>query len=498
MPERLSEAGDRRPAASGRTAAHAPSPETCARTRTAAQRGLRRRTFLGLSAGLVATGAAAPWFLPHVLGQESASDKLTVAAIGVGGRGSGIGQQAAQLGQLVACCDVHRGNAEKFAAGIRKRGGTCKIYTDYRELLAQEPDLDAITIGTPDHWHVKIAIEALQAGTHVYCEKPLTLTMEEGVLVDQAVRKYRKTFQVGTQQRSENDLRFLKAVAIARSGRLGDNLHAVSSVGKASSRSPDKNKPFGPFETKDPPAELNWDLWLGQAPDVPFCDERIGWNFRWWFEYSGGQVTDWGVHHTDIAFWALAGKDGQAVQAEGTGKFMAVEREQVRDFLLGKVPAKELPAAYNVAYEFDVDIRLSTGNTIKLLSGPNELLIEGERGRIRVNRGSLTGKPVDEVDADPKARQEIEERMAELYGGDLPAKDLGHMRNFFDCIRSGKPPVANVPDHIRAVNACHLANIALLTGRKVTYDPVAGRFGDDAEANGLMRRARREQYEIQV
>ena len=207
-------------------------------------------------------------------------------------------------------------------------------------MFEQEKDLDAVTIGTPDHWHVKIAIEAMKAGKHVYSEKPLTMTFEEGVLVSDAVKKFQKVFQVGTQQRSEYNACFLKAVAIARSGRLGKNLQAISSVGKAASRSPDKNKPFGPFETSDPPADLHWDLWLGPAPLVPFCNERIGWNFRWWFEYSGGQVTDWGVHHTDIAFWALAGTDGQAVAAEGTGKFMAVEREKVLDFLLGKIAPK--------------------------------------------------------------------------------------------------------------------------------------------------------------
>lgn len=149
---------------------------------------------------------------------------------------------------------------------------------------------------------------------------------------------------------------------------------------------------------------------------VDFCNERIGWNFRWWFEYSGGQVTDWGVHHTDIAFWALSGEEGQAVEAVGAGEFMAVEREKVLAFLLGKIPPQEMPQAYNVAYSFDVDLTLSTGNVIKLVSGPNELLIQGERGRIRVSRERLTGKPVEEVDADPKARQEIEELMAKIYG----------------------------------------------------------------------------------
>jgi predicted dehydrogenase len=274
---------------------------------------MNRRKFLGVSTGIAAAGLAAPMFVPRLYGQEAANDRLAVAAIGVGGRGSGIGHQASQLGEMVACCDVHRGNAERFAERMGKSGRACKVYTDYRELLAEEKDLDAVTIGTPDHWHVKIAIEAMRAGKHVYCEKPLTLSMEEGVLVCEAVDKYQRVFQVGTQQRSEYNAWFLKAVAIAQSGRLGKRLHAISSVGKAASRSPDKNKPFGPFETTDPPAELDWDLWLGPAPEVDFCPQRIGWNFRWWFEYSGGQVTDWGVHHTDIAFWALAGQAGQCV-----------------------------------------------------------------------------------------------------------------------------------------------------------------------------------------
>jgi predicted dehydrogenase len=462
-------------------------------------RALHRREFLGASMGLAVTGMAVPLIVTRAHGAEPPSDKIPVAAIGVGGRGSGIGAQAAQLGEMVACCDVDLKAAQRFAENVEKKSGRkCRVYSDYREMFSQEKSLDAVTIGTPDHWHVKIAVEAMKAGKHVYSEKPLTLTIEEGALVQRAVAKYQKTFQVGTQQRSEFEARFLKAVAIARSGRLGQRLTAVSSVGKAASRSKDPDKPFGPFETSTPPAELNWDLWLGPAPQVPFCNERIGWNFRWWFEYSGGQVTDWGVHHTDIAFWALAGPDGQAVEAEGTGKFMAVDRELVLAFLLGKVPAAEMPVAWNVAHEFDVDIRLSTGNTIKLISGPNELLIEGEEGRIRVNRGSLTGKPVEDVDADPKAKQEIADLMVQIYGGELPVGGLGHMQNFFDCIKSGQQPVANVRDHVRAVNACHLANIALLAGRKVTFDPAAGNFGGDAEANGLIQRARRAEYEITV
>ncbi len=457
-----------------------------------------RRSFLQNSAVAGAAIGSAPLFAPRLMakGRPSASDRLTVAAIGVGGRGSDIANQAAALGQMVACCDCHAGNAERFAAARAEQGEQLRIYNDYRELLASEPDVDVVTIGTPDHWHVKIAIDAMAAGKHVYCEKPLTLTIREGELIEQAVEKYGRVFQVGTQQRSEFDRRFIKAVAIARSGRLGEKLEAVSSVGTAASRSPDPNKPFGPFPVSPVPQGLDWDLWLGPAPKVDFVSERIGWNFRWWFEYSGGQVTDWGVHHTDIAFWALAGDDGQAVQAQGAGEFMAVDREQVLDFLLGKIPAKELPAGYNVAHSYDVDVRLSTGNTIKIVSGPNELLIGGELGRIRVNRGSLTGKPVEDLEKDPKGQAEIEELMEKVYGGPLPESRLGHMQNFFDAVTSGRQPVANVRDHVRAVNACHLANIALLVNRPVTYDPQTKRFVDDEQADGLLGRPSRAGYEV--
>ncbi len=456
-----------------------------------------RRDFLKKTTGMAAAGLAAPYIFTSALAaaQESKNDKLTVAAIGVGGRGSEIGRQAASLGNMAACADVHLGNAEKFAKQFDCK---CEVCQDYRKVLDRN-DIDAVTIGTPDHWHVKIAIDAMKAGKHVYCEKPLTLTLQEGNLVCEAVKKYQKTFQVGTQQRSENELRFLKAVAIAHSGRLGKNLRAISSVGTGASRSPDKNKPFGPFQNAAAPAELNWEMWLGQAPQVPFCLERCEWDFRWWFEYSGGQVTDWGVHHTDIAFWALAGKDGQIVEADPKScKFMSVEREKVRDFLLGKVSASDMPLSFNTVHQFDVDLKLSTGNTIKLISGPNELLIEGEKGRIRVSRQRLTGKPVEEIDADAKAKQEIEALMAEMYGGSLPAANLGHMQNFFDCIRSGKQPIANVFDHVRAVNACHIANISMLVGRKIQWDPTSQEFIDDDEANALRQRKQREPYGITV
>lgn len=451
---------------------------------------LTRRGFITRSAGLAAAGLAAPYvFTGSQAAGQSPGGKLRVGAIGVGGRGSEVARQAGTLGQIVAVCDVEANNAKRFAD---KHAQGAKIHGDFREVLARG-DVDVVTIGTPDHWHVPIGIAAMKAGKDVYCEKPLTLTIEEGKLVCEAVKHSGRVFQVGTQQRSEYQSVFLKAVAIARSGRLGKNLHATSSVGKAASRSKNKKIPFGPFQTQKPPASLNWDLWLGPAPKVTYCPERIGWNFRWWFEYSGGQVTDWGVHHTDIAFWALAGDEGQAVSAGGTGQFMGVPREQVRDFLLGKIAPNDMPTAYNVAHEFDVNIELSNGNSINLISGPNELLIEGDQGRIRVNRSGLSGKIAEEIAASAAETKWLDEEVVKLYRGKQPGS---HMGNFFQCVASRKLPVSDVFSHVRAVNACHLANVALLLGRKVRFDPAGQQFLGDEEANKLAARPRRSPYTI--
>ncbi|NMC18901.1 MAG: Gfo/Idh/MocA family oxidoreductase [Thermogutta sp.] len=422
--------------------------------------------------------------MPHLwLGRlawaEAPNERLNVASIGVGGRGTDIGRQAASLGNMVACADVHRKNAEAFAKPYE---GRCEIYTDYRKVLDRR-DVDAVTIGTPDHWHVKIAIDAMKAGKDVYCEKPLTLTIEESKLICEAVQKTAKVFQVGTQQRSEFNNMFLKAVVIARSGRLGKKLRAVSSVGQATAG--------GPFPISDPPDFLDWDFWLGQAPKVPFCENRIGWNFRWWFEYSGGQVTDWGVHHTDIALWALGGEETGPVQVTPVNFEFPLGRELMLDTLLGKRPWQELPVSYNVAKSFECDMLLPNGNEVKLISGNNELIIEGELGKIRVNRGSLTGKPIEDLtEADKKW---LDDEVRKLYRG----KESGsHMRNFFDCVKDRSLPISDVFTHANSVNACHMANISMLLNRTVKWDPDKYEFPGDDEANALTRRPQREPYQI--
>ncbi len=212
--------------------------------------------------------------------QDSANERLAVACIGVGGRGSGIGAQAADLGQLVACCDVSRPNAETFANQQKEKGRECKIYSDYREMLDKESGVDVVTIGTPDHWHVKIAIEAMKAGKHVYCEKPLTLTLAEGQIVqgssqevwqdipgrDAAAQRVRHAILESGSDRAKWTLG-----QEPRSGQLGGQISIAKSgqgqaVWSVSVGAGTGEPQLGPV--------------LGPAPAVEFCPERIGWNFR--------------------------------------------------------------------------------------------------------------------------------------------------------------------------------------------------------------------------
>ncbi|HEY6563386.1 MAG TPA: Gfo/Idh/MocA family oxidoreductase, partial [Pirellulaceae bacterium] len=441
-----------------------------------------RRTFLAQAATGIGVAVGASWSRPAAIvaqssanvAQSSRGDRFRVALIGAGERGSEIGRQAAELGELCAVADVNRDAAESFQA--RVGGQNCKVYQDYRRILDRS-DIDAILCGTPDHWHTRISVDAMRAGKDVYCEKPLTLTMDESRTISRVTQETKRVFQVGTQQRSEFERRFLKAVALARSGRLGKQLHALSSVGKALAG--------GPFPPAQPSPQLDFDFWLGQAPRVDFRNERVGVNFRWWLEYSGGQVTDWGVHHTDIALWALGGEETGIQSAEGQGVFPGLPyTTNVLDFLNGRAT---LPQQYNVAETFDCHLTLANGNSIQLTSGDNELILSGELGKIRVNREGLTGKPIEEIEADSKLTEWLDNEVATLYRH-MPLE--GHMANFFHCMRTREKPISDVWSHCQAVNACHMANIAMLTKQKITFDAEAFRF-DVPEATALIQRQQR-------
>ena len=423
-----------------------------------------RRTFLSYTAGVAAVGFT-PYFWTSQApsATQTKSDRLGMAAIGTGGRGSLIGHQAGSSGNMVACCDVDRKRAQGFAS---RYGGKCKVYGDYRCLLERK-DIDAVTIGVPDHWHAKIVIEALTAGKDVYCEKPLTLTIEEGKLICRTVRQTRRVLQVGTQQRSEYDSLFLQAVALTRSGRLGKKLTATASVGQA--------KRGGPFATATPPPHLDWEFWLGPSPKVSYCPERAHYDFRWWFEYSGGQVTYSGIHHVDIAMWAMGLENTGPVQIEGQGDFPKVNN------------------GFNVPTTFHCTMKFANGSSIVLNSEKNALLIEGEKGRISVDRRHLIGKPIETLAKHD--RQWLDQEVVRLYRGKQPGS---HMGNFIECVKDRSLPISDVFTHHRALSACHLCNIAMRLRRKLDWDPVKEDFVGDREASGMLSRKQREPYDIEA
>lgn len=433
-----------------------------------------RRKFLHASSAVTATGAFAPYWFSQTktLADETQAknDRPIIGSIGLGGRGTGIAANASRYGDVVAVCDVD----ERHAARGKQRlsEGKADAYGDYRKLLERN-DIDIVTIGTPDHWHTKIALEALAAGKDVYCEKPLTLTIDEGKLICEAVRKTGRVFQVGTQQRSEMGNRFLLAVALAHAGRLGKITRVSAAIGGTPKG--------GPFQISDPPAGFNWDMWLGQAPLTDYIKERTHANFRWWYEYSGGKMTDWGAHHVDIAQWAI--------QMDDSGPLTVEPVEQTHPVPLENgYPTRS--DDYNTATTFKV--RCQFPGEVEMIirhDTDNGVLIEGTEGRIFCSRGRITGTPVEQLAENPLP----EDALTKLRRG----KPLSnHMENFIECTRDRSLPVSDVFTHHRMLTTCHLANIAIRLNRTLKWNADTEQIIGDDDANQWLSRPQRKGYEV--
>ncbi|MDZ4849555.1 MAG: Gfo/Idh/MocA family oxidoreductase [Pirellulaceae bacterium] len=467
-----------------------------------------RREFLKTTAA-VASVASTPYFYStsHAqnAGSKSANDRPIIGCIGTGDRWNAVGPQALNHADCVAVCDVdadHASKGKEKVEEIQKKSGKVRkveVYEDYRKLLDRK-DIDVVTIVTPDHWHSKIAIDALKAGKDVYCEKPLTLTIDEGKQIIKVLKETGRVFQVGTQQRSEFstkdskdkdgkkfDKQFLTAVALVHAGRLGKIRRVECRIGTA---------PTSPALSKATlPSGLNWDMWLGQAPMTdyvmaPSKDEnakyplsRVHYEFRWWYEYSGGKMTDWGAHHVDIASWAIG------VDNTGPKSVEGIFADHPCEFVKGMPTRSDM---YNVASRFDVKCLYANDIELHILSdGKNGILISGDKNDLFVSRESLYGSAVDEMASKPLP----EDALTKLYKG----KTLGgHMANFFDCIKTREQPISDVYTHHRAMTTCHLANIAIRLGRKINWDPVTEQIVGDDEANAMQKRIARPGYEVKA
>ena len=422
-----------------------------------------RRRFLKAAAGTtLAAGAAAGGYL-------GTQQRVPLAVIGTGLRGSMLAKTITRrfyrsYGDIVAVCDVDRLRAEAFR---QKYCQHADLYEDHRRVL-QRDDVRAVLIATPDHWHAAIAIEALRAGKAVYCEKPMTLTINEGRQLVRAVQETNGLLLGGTQQRS--DWRFQRACELVHNGRLGKLKRVTVQL--------HENPKGGPFPQQRVPAGLNWDRWLGQAPSVPFCPERCRDTFRYWYEYGGGEITEWGAHHVDIAHWAMGMDDSGPLEIDGEGTLPAVDN------------------GFNVPQRFDIEMLYPGDVRLKIVSSKRKgILIEGERGRIFVNRAVLDGKPVEQLQQNPLPSDAVRLGHGNRYWRFGSAKNV-HLQHFLDCVLTGRTPICDVASQHRSVSACHLANLCLRLGRKLRWDADAQRFHDDDEANSMLARTRRDDYQL--
>jgi len=421
-----------------------------------------RRRFLKGAAGLLAAPAV-------VLGQEARSapsNRITLGLIGVGSMGlrhvKGFLQE--DDCQIVAICDVDAKRREAAAGEVNKHYGNtvCAQYSDFRELLARK-DVDALCISVPDHWHGVISTMGVRAGKDVYGEKPLTLTIGEGTALVREVRRYACVWQTGSWQRSTRHFRF--ACELVRNGRIGRLRRVEVGIGIGPT--------IGPQPVMPVPEGFDYEMWLGPAPWAPYTEKRCHWNFRWILDYGGGQVTDWGAHHVDIAQWGMGTDDTGPVEVEGVGEF----------------PTEGL---YDAAVTYRFQCTYADGVVMYVGSSnhyPMGVRFIGDDGWVHVTRNGLKTNPERLI------REEIgpnEIRLARAQGDHRK----GHRRDFLDCIRSRARTVTPVEVGHRSASVCHLGNIAMLLGRKVHWDPIHEQILDDPTGSRMLHRPMRSPWRL--
>jgi len=431
--------------------------------------------------------AAAPLIVSaSALGRDNKpppSERINLGVIGTGNQG--FNDMRGFLGdgrvQIVAVCDVNRESAGYWNGAVagrepgrrlveqhyaaQKKAGTykgCDAHVDFRELLDRK-NIDAVLICTPDHWHALPVIQAAKAGKDIYCQKPLALTIAEGRAMSNAVKKFKRVFQCGSQQRSDSNFR--RACELVRNGRIG-KLHTVR-CGLPGGR-PDYGKTGDRKKPEKVPDGFEYDLWLGPALKADYAPARCHVNFRWIYDYSGGQVTDWGGHHPDCAQWGM--------DTELTGPI------EIRN-AKGVFPPDVL---WNTAAEYSFEAIYKNG--VKLIISSKEkggVTWEGSEGSVWANRGALDANPKAILDTKPGPG------WLSLYKSD------NHYRNFIDCVLSRKETAAPVEVAHRSITICHLGNIAMRLGRaKLRWDPDREEILDDAEAARMLSRPYRDPWKL--
>jgi hypothetical protein len=435
-----------------------------------------RRAFLKRCSAFAAASGLPLWFVEQQLAAAevvskpvAANDRPNVALIGCGGQGTRDAQNAATFGNVVAVCDVDTKRAAASAEKLKVDGKTPQIYTDFRRILERN-DVHALVNGTPDHWHTLVNLGAARAKKDVYAEKPLTLTIDEGRRLVKAVKHSGIVLQTGTQQRSSQ--RFRLACELVRNERIGKLKEAKVWL-PAGLRE-------GPFQQAPVPAELNWDFWQGPTPAVDYVPQRCHQTFRFWYEYSGGTMTDWGAHHNDIAYWAI----GLLAPSE----------------VASRVITQPIPGGYTTFSEYEVNYTYANGVKLNIYTTKddsiygakvnadgqrNGIRFEGTNGWIWVNRDQIKA-------SDPELlKTPLPDNAVRLYNS------ANHMGNFFDCIKSRQPTICDVETGHRSATMCHLGAISMRTGRTLRWDSAGETFIGDhaAEANRYIEREMRAPYD---
>jgi predicted dehydrogenase len=445
---------------------------------------LSRRQFLRTSAAVAAATSLPGWFLEREQAMAASApkrlgpnDRPGIALVGCGGMGSGDAGNAQRFGDIVAVCDVDTRQAESAAKQFTREGKKPTIFTDFRKLM-ERPDVHIIINGTPDHWHTLVNLLAVKTGKDVYSEKPLTLTIDEGKHLVKAVRENKAVFQVGSQQRSDKNFRL--ACELVRNGRLGKLQKMIVGLPTGPRE--------GPFEPIPIPPEMNWDFYLGQAPKtnlvgvrkvtksgdkevVSYQSRNAHGSFRWWYAISGGQMTDWGAHHNDIAQW------GNGTELSGP-----VE-------VLGKSLVEMIPGGFETASEYEVHYKYTNGVTMTITDekrAPNGVKFIGPEGWIFVTRGKIEASKAELLESP------LPTTATRLYQSD------DHMGNFFSCVRARKAPIAEAEIGHRSITIAHLGVISMrMGGLKLGWDPQKEEFtGEHAtDANKWLAREMRKPYD---
>ena len=398
---------------------------------------------------------------------QSPNERVRVGMIGVGNQGGPKNNMKYFLNNIVALCDLDKTYLAEASDFLQKQAGLKAVMTDdYRRLLDSK-DIDAVVVTVPDQWHATMTIEACKAGKDVYCEKPLTLVIGEGKPMIAAARKYGRVVQTGTMQRSGAE--FILAVDLVQKGIVG-KVHSVN-VTLPSPNWIDRAK--SPVPDSAPPEGFDYNRWLGPAPQRPYNKNHVHYLFRFYWDYSGGQQTNFGAHHLDIAQWGLGMDESGPTSVEGSAVF-------------NPDGWYETPDTTEIRYTYANGVAMTCRQKLGTKNPDQGTEFIGDKGSLFVYRGGIVANP-------PELLKGVE--IPKIVNSQA---NTSHVNNFLDCVKSRKTPAADISIGHRSATVCHLGNIAVRTKKKIQWDPKSETIVGDAEAAKWLTKEYRAPWKLET